>query len=113
LGRFALNFVKPITKAVNNSQLDKILSTKEIKTFKQINNNNFIITFVPIINKDICESHGLDFYKVILNERKQNIVGKIDDFKDTSIIISAFTTAYARIHMHKIKLDTFLTITRK
>ena len=61
MGRFGLNFVKPITKAVNKSQLDKILATKEIKTFKQINNDNFIVTFVPVSNKDFCESQGLDF----------------------------------------------------
>jgi len=105
LGRFALNFVKPITKTVHKTELDKILATKEVKTFKIINDDNFIVTFIPVVNKDICESHGLDYYKVILNERKNNIVGKIDVFQDTSIIISAFTTAYARVHMHQIKLD--------
>jgi hypothetical protein len=105
LGRFALNFVKPITKTVNKTKLDKILATQEVKTFKQINDNNFIVTFVPVINREICESHGLDYYRVVLNERKQNIVGKLDVFQDTSIIMSAFTTAYARVHMHQIKLD--------
>lgn len=104
-GRFALNFVKPITKTVHKPELDKILATKEVKTFKQINDNNFIVTFVPVVNRDICISHNLDYYKVILNERKQSIVDKIDVFQDVSIIISAFVTAYARVHMHKIKLD--------
>ena len=54
-----------------------------------------------------CSSHGLDYYKVNLNERKQNIVGAkaVDVFHDTSIIISAFTTAYTRIQKHQIKLD--------
>ncbi|KAF8805670.1 hypothetical protein BYT27DRAFT_7224747 [Phlegmacium glaucopus] len=97
LGRFALNFVKPITKTVHQTELDKILATKEVKTLKQLNDN--------IVNKDICESHGLDYHKVILNERKTSILGKIDVFHDTSVIISAFTTAYTRVYMHQIKLD--------
>lgn len=103
MGRFALNFVKPITITVNKTKLDKILTTKEVKSFKQINENYFIVTYLPVVNRDICESHGLDYYKVLLSESKQNIVGKVDVFQDTSIIIAAFTTAYARIHMHQIK----------
>lgn len=102
LGRFGLNFVKPITKTVKKNQLDKILSTMEVKTFKEINEDNFILTYIPIINQEICESHGLDYNKVILNQRPHDLIGKVDVFKDVSIIMSAFTTAYARVHMHKI-----------
>lgn len=46
----------------------------EIKTFKPINEDNFIITYVPLINRVICENHGLDYNKVILNEKSQNIL---------------------------------------
>lgn len=105
LGRFALNFVKPITITVNKSKLDKILATKEIKTLKRINDNNFIVTFMPVIDRSICESHNLDYYKVILNEKQKNITNNVNIFQDTSIIISAFISAYARIHMHQVKLD--------
>jgi hypothetical protein len=95
-----INIIDARARAI---QLDKILSTKEIKTFKSINTDNFIVTFVPVINKYICASHGLDFYKVNLNEKI--IVGKDYGFKDTSIIISTFTTVYALIQMNQIKLD--------
>nr|QWO71373.1 DNA polymerase [Termitomyces sp. DKA64] len=105
LGRFGLNFVKPITRTVKKKELDKILATKEIKTFKQVNENSFIVTYKPLVNKAICESHNLDYQTVILNENKGNILNNIDVFQDTSIIISAFTTAYARVHMHKTKLE--------
>jgi hypothetical protein len=90
-------------------QLNKILSTKEIKTFKSINTDNFIVTFVPVINKYICEGHGLDFYKVNLNEKI--IVGKDYVFNNTSIsiIISTFTTVYALIQMNQIKLDVIIS----
>ena len=76
-----INIIEAITRAI---PLDKILSTKEIKTFKSINTDNFIVTFVPVINKYICARHGLDFYKIILNEKI--IVGKDYVFKYTSII---------------------------
>lgn len=103
LGRFALNYIKPITKIVKKVELDYILTTKVIKTFKEINENNYIITYYPIVNKEICDSHNLDYYKVILNERKKNISENVDIFLDTSIVISSFVTSYARIFMHEIK----------
>ena len=77
----------------------------EGKPFKHINEGNFIVTLVPLINKEISESHGLGYYKVILNERSQNPLGKLDLFPDLYIIILAFTTAYARVHMHQLNLN--------
>ena len=105
LGRFALNYVKPITKTVNKKMLDNILATRVVKTFKEINSDSFILTYLPLLDKQVCESHGIDYYKAILNERMHSIVKFVNVFQDTSIIISAFTTAYARVHMNKIKLD--------
>lgn len=102
LGRFALNLFKPITKTVSKKNMDYILATKEIKTFKVINSNNFLVTYNPIVNKEICESHNLDYFKVILSEK--DISSNYEVFNDISIVISSFVTAYARVHMHKIKL---------
>jgi DNA-dependent RNA polymerase auxiliary subunit epsilon len=104
IGRFALNFVKPISKTVNKTELDYLLTTKEIKTFKKINENNFLITYIPIVNKDICDSHNLDYYKVILNEKNNKTTSNVAVFQDISIVIASFVTAYARVYMHKIKL---------
>jgi len=105
IGRFGLNFVKPITKTVKSSKLDYILATKEIKTFKEINKDNFLITYNPIVNKEICESHNLDYHKVLLNEYNNRNNSNEAVFQDVSIVISSFVTAYARIHMHKVKLS--------
>jgi len=60
IGRFGLNFIKPITATVNKKELDRILATKEVKTFKEINEENYLITYNPVVNKAICESHNLD-----------------------------------------------------
>jgi DNA polymerase type B, organellar and viral len=103
IGRFGLNFVKPITKTVSKAALDRILATKEVSTFKQINENNYLVTFNPIVNKEICDSHNLDYFKVILEERNY-VLGQNAIFQDVSIATAAFVTAYARIHMHTIKL---------
>lgn len=103
IGRFGLNFVKPITKTVSKAGLDKILATKEVKTFKEINEENYLVTFYPIVNKDICDSHNLDYFKVLLEEKgtqlRQNAI-----FKDVSLVTAAFVTSYARVYMQKIKL---------
>lgn len=86
-GRFALNFIKPKTKIVDGEELDYILATKKVNTFKEINENNFIITYLPLVDKTFCEQHNLDYHKVIFNESKAKIIDKIDVFKDVSIII--------------------------
>lgn len=56
IGRFGLNFIKPITATVNKEELDRILATKEVKTFKEINEDeeNYLITYNPVVNKAIC-----------------------------------------------------------
>jgi hypothetical protein len=43
--------------------------------------------------------------RLFLKERSHNIEKFVNVFQDTSIIISAFTTAYARVYMNQIKLD--------
>ena len=102
LGRFGLNLFKPVTKTVSKTVMDYILATKEVKTFKEINSNNFLVTYNPIVNKEICETHNLDYFKVILSEKDG--FSKYEMFNNISIAISTFVTAYARVHMHKIKL---------
>jgi hypothetical protein len=105
LGRFGLNFIKPITQLVNKEKRDLIISTREVFSHKELSNNKFIIKYSPIINKVICESHGLDFYKVLGNDYKSNLDNKLDAFKDVSLAITAMVNAYARTYMHKFKLE--------
>jgi hypothetical protein len=105
LGRFAINYVKPITKTVNTKVLDNIIATRVVKTFKEINSENFVLTYLPLLDKEVCDSQNIDYHKAILNERSHNIEKFVIVFQDTSIIFSAFTSAYARVQMHKIKLD--------
>lgn len=104
-GRFGLNLVKPSTKTVNKLKLDYLMSTREIKSIQNINENEYLVTYLPIINEQICIAHGLDYIKVLSQENNQNIEKNLDKFSDVSIVISAFVTSYARIYMHKILLE--------
>ena len=105
LGRFGLSIIKPITQTVNREKKDYICATRKVKSFSFINDNNFLITYDPVISKDICFQHGLDFFKVLEKEPKFNIENNLDLFKDVSIATAAMVTSYARIHINKIKLE--------
>jgi hypothetical protein len=70
-------------------------------SYKMISNQKVLVNYVPKLDIDILESHNLDFIKV-LNKYKDNELQTRDN---TSIVISAAVTAYARIKISKIKLD--------
>lgn len=72
--------------------------------------NKFLITYNPIIYKEKCLEHGLDFFVFVFfnlleKEYKGNIEKKLDSFKDVSIAKTAMVNAYAKIIMHKYKLE--------
>lgn len=105
LGRFGLNFIKPITKTMDIKRRDYIFSTRKVTSHKILNEEQVLITYQPEISKEVCLEHGLDYFAVLNNESKSDIEKNLDFFKDVSIAIAAFTTAYARIFMNEIKLE--------
>jgi hypothetical protein len=105
LGRFGMNIIKPITKTVNKNEFDFILSTRVVKSFHEITNNDYLITYIPLIDEQICAEHGLDYIKVLTKDKNYNLENKIDVFKEVSIAISAMITSYARVFMTKVKLE--------
>jgi DNA polymerase type B, organellar and viral/RNase_H superfamily len=105
LGRFGMNIIKPKTECLTKDKLDTILSTREVKSYHEVTNNDYLVTYIPIINREICTEHGLDYVKVLTSEKNTNIEKNIDIFKDVSIVISAMVTSYARVFMNKIKLE--------
>jgi DNA polymerase type B, organellar and viral len=114
LGRFGLNIIKPITDILNKKEIDYISSTRLLKSHKFIMEDKVLVTYLPGLNKEICFEHGIDPQKVFEFESNENnrkeLPGslkssKLATFSDTSIAISAMVNSYARIYMHKIKLD--------
>ncbi len=101
-----MNIIKPITQTVNKEKRDYIFSTRIVHSHTLLNDDKFLITYTPTINKEICFEHGLDIMKVLEKESKTtNIENNLDLFKDISIATAAIVTSYARIFINKIKLE--------
>ena len=104
LGRFGLNIVKPTTKCVNGEELSLIFSTnKVIGKPEIITEDDFRVTYIDQIDKDICEDHGIDYIKAQRVSAKTDME-KVNQFRDVSLTTAAAVTAYARIYMSKVKL---------
>lgn len=105
LGRFGLNIVKPVTKCVTDKELSLIFSTREVlgKPMK-ITNDDYWITYNNVVDRDICEKHGIDYIKVQSLTAKTDME-KLNEFRDVSLSTAAAVTAYARIYMSKVKED--------
>jgi hypothetical protein len=97
-----MNINKPITEIVDKEKLDLIISTRELNSFKILTDEKYIITYYPEVSKDMCESHGIDYIKVIKTKEDME---KEKELKDVSVSTAAAVTSYARIYMSKIKLD--------
>ena len=104
LGRFGMDFNKPITKIVNEEEFDFINSTCKVKSYDMITDNHYMITFDNEISSKICYSHGLDYIKA-LNSKSIYTNEKDREFNDVSLTTAAAVTAYARVFMSRVKLD--------
>lgn len=106
LGRFGMDINKPITQLVNNETLMDIQSTRVYNSPPiQITENDTLISYYPDISKEICESHGKDYFKVYTSSKGKTDMENDKEFRDVSITTAAAITSYARIYMSKIKLD--------
>jgi hypothetical protein len=103
-GKFGINIIKPKTEIITSERLDFILSTREVKSHHELPGNKYQVTYLPIVNQDICNEHRLDYLSVLTKDKNHDIDRNIDVFNDVSIVISAMITSYARVHMSKIKL---------
>lgn len=102
LGRFGLNIIKPISKILNKSKLDSLLSTRKINSIEEINSDAFLVNYNPLVDYDICLMHGVDYTKALTENKNFNIEKNIDLFQDVSVIIAALVTSYARVYMLQI-----------
>ena len=100
LGRFGISFDKAITEIMNTSLFNEKSLMNKIISYKEIGDDKLLVTYLPKLDYDIVNSHNLDFIKV-LSKHKDKELSSIDN---TSIVISAAVTAYARIYINKIKL---------
>jgi hypothetical protein len=76
------------------SLMNKVISYKEVSEEK------VLVTYNPKLDYYIINSHNLSFLKVLMKDKDK----ELQHINNTSIVISAAVTAYARIHISKIKL---------
>lgn len=104
MGRFGMSIYKLATMVVSMDEFKEILSTREVNSYVEIDDNNVLVSFSKEFDSKIIREHGLD-YQEILNSKSRVDVESINYFDDVSISISAAITSYSRIYMNKIKLD--------
>lgn len=103
LGRFGMSITKLKTEMVSMDKYTEILSTKPVNSAISISDTHMLVSYSNIISKQITKEHGLDYLE-ILNNKSSIDMEKLHSFDDVAVSISAAITAYARIHISKIKL---------
>lgn len=104
LGRFGLRLDPNTTDIIDEKELDRIASTRAINSCVQLNNDKYLVNYNTEIDIDICKASSVDISKVtdILANNENAARNKYDC---VSVPISAAAiTAYARMHMAKLKL---------
>jgi len=92
---------KPRTELVDNDTFEEISVTRKVVSYKIVSDHKLLVSYLPTLDNEIIKSHNLDIVKIadVLKDSEN------DKMDVTSIPISAAVTAYARIHISKIKLD--------
>ena len=101
LGRFGINYEKPVTEILSDNEFNNKMLMHKIMSYKQISENKYLVSYIPKLDYEIINSHKLDFIKIV-NKFKDK---ELQSIATTSVAISAAVTAYARIHISKLKLE--------
>lgn len=103
IGRWGMYFLKPVSKFMNRSKHDIISTTRLMKNPPiEIGEDLFLDTYIPVINKKACEDFGVDFIKLLNDERVDD--NSDNKYKSVSISTAAAILSYASIEMEKIIL---------
>lgn len=104
LGRFGLRLDSNNTEIVDNTKLNLIAYTRAINSHVQLNDNLSLANYNKKIDIDLCNKSCIDIAKIsdLWGDQEYN---KQSGYENVSVAISAAITAYARMHMSKIKLD--------
>lgn len=103
IGRFGMDFTKTVTRLVDSKQHNHLITTRIVKDTKNIDDNLYLISYLPNINKNTCDEFGVDFVKALNYENYDEVKG-LKSYKNVSLSSAAAVLSYARIHMAKILL---------
>lgn len=101
IGRFGMDFLKTITKILDEDKHDLYSVTRVLKNSIELNEGVFLDTYKPGIDKETCENFGVDFIKA-LNMESNDEKSTIRSHNAVSIPVAAATLSYARVHMNKL-----------
>lgn len=102
LGRFGMDYTKPITKICDISKLDKIALSKNIINHREISEGKYLVSFSTKDDFSVANDFGIDILNFL---NKYKTMEPSVSHNNVSLPISAAVTAYGRIHISKIKLD--------
>lgn len=103
IGRFGMDFNKIVSKLVDKETHNHISITRILRNSIEIDENTYLDSYKPNIDKEVCNNFGVDFTKA-LNSENFDEVKSSRTYKSVSISTAAAVLSYARIHMAKIKL---------
>lgn len=101
LGRFGINMDKPVSDIMSFTTFDTKMLMHKIMSYKEISEDKVLVSYVPKLDYDVITGHNLDITKIAekyKDKESQHMIA-------TSVVMSAAVTAYARIHINKIKLN--------
>ena len=101
LGRFGINMDKPVSEIMSSKTFDNKMLMNKITSYKQISEDKYLVSYVPKLDYNVVKSHDLDITKLARKYKDK----ETQPITATSVVISAAVTAYARIHINKLKLD--------
>ena len=96
-----MDFLKTVTRLFNSITDDLVSVTRAMKNYVEIDDDLYLDTFKPGVDKEVCESFDVDMIKV-LNTESVDEKSSTGRFKTVSLPIAAATLSYARIHMNKL-----------
>lgn len=103
IGRFGMDYLKMVTNLVNKETHNHISITRILRNYIEIDENTYLDTYKPNIDKEVCDDFGVDFVEA-LNAENFKEINSSRTYRSVSITTAAAVLSYARRQMAKIKL---------
>jgi len=103
IGRYGMDYLKPVTKLLGEKEHNIVFVSRVVKNSLEIDENTYLDTYLPGVNKEVCEENGVDHTKV-LNRENFDEKTNLGNYTSVSISTAAATLSYSRIHLAKILL---------
>lgn len=86
-GRFGMSIHQPKESFVNHEEFKYILSTRIVNSFEEINDNLYLIGYIPQISKITCENNGLDYIEGVKNNTSSSFSKGYVDISTKDVVL--------------------------